>query len=253
MRESYICILDWMVKELKLSGNELLVFAIIHGFSQDGECAFVGSKQYICDRLNITKPTAIKCIDNLIEKGYVYEQEETINGFKRIRYGVCKEILRGVKNLNEGVKNLNGGSKETLPNNKEENKDIININKEKFRKESVSFREQDLEEKEEKPLDVFAKAEAKKLNYEQQMAKWLEEINDEEWRKVVAKWLEYKYREKNDRYKDVGFRRMCTYLHTLSNGNVYLADAIVQESMVNNYKGLFPPRKEMLERFNNNE
>ena len=36
-KDSYICIEAFMVNELKLSGTELIVYAIIYGFSQDGK------------------------------------------------------------------------------------------------------------------------------------------------------------------------------------------------------------------------
>lgn len=37
---NFITILAPMITKLKLKGNELLVFALIHGFSQDGESPF---------------------------------------------------------------------------------------------------------------------------------------------------------------------------------------------------------------------
>ena len=42
-KEYYIHIQWWMAQRLKLSGNELLTYAIVYGFSQDGESAFLGS------------------------------------------------------------------------------------------------------------------------------------------------------------------------------------------------------------------
>ena len=46
---NFISIQGWMRTELNLSGNELLVYAIIYGFSQDGESKFTGSRQYLAD------------------------------------------------------------------------------------------------------------------------------------------------------------------------------------------------------------
>jgi hypothetical protein len=43
----YINIQGWMVNELKLKGNDLIIFAIIFGFSQDQESWFNGSLQYL--------------------------------------------------------------------------------------------------------------------------------------------------------------------------------------------------------------
>ena len=36
-KNSYITIQSWMREELGLSGNELMTYAIVYGFSQDGE------------------------------------------------------------------------------------------------------------------------------------------------------------------------------------------------------------------------
>ena len=40
---NYYSVQGWMVKDLNLKGNELAVFAIIYGFSQDNETWFTGS------------------------------------------------------------------------------------------------------------------------------------------------------------------------------------------------------------------
>ena len=135
--ENYYQIQGWMVNRLGLKGITLSVYAIIYGFSQDGESEFTGSLQYLCDFTGGTsKPTIIKALKELLEKQYIFRREEYINSVKFNRYrinlpllkkfnGGSQEILTGV------VKNFNGGSKETLPNNKEYNKssniDIENI------------------------------------------------------------------------------------------------------------------------------
>ena len=43
---AYIVIQDWMISDLQLKGNELLTYALIYGFSQDGESEFKGSLKY---------------------------------------------------------------------------------------------------------------------------------------------------------------------------------------------------------------
>ena len=44
---NFINIQGWMVTELGLKGNELIIYAIIAGFSQDGESNFHGSLSYL--------------------------------------------------------------------------------------------------------------------------------------------------------------------------------------------------------------
>lgn len=119
---NFIVIQGWMCNELKLTGNELLVFALVYGFSQDGESEFSGSRSYISNTLNISKPTVDKALKSLCDKGYILKHQMIINDVQINRYKVS---LQGVKNLYGGGKEtllgsketLLGGGKETLPNN----------------------------------------------------------------------------------------------------------------------------------------
>lgn len=54
---NYITIQSWMRTDLKLSGNELIVYAIIYGFSQNKQGEFTGSVQYLADWVGCTKRT----------------------------------------------------------------------------------------------------------------------------------------------------------------------------------------------------
>ena len=56
---------------------------------------------------------------------------------------------------------------------------------------------------------------------------------------AIAKWLSFK-REKRQTYKPQGLKSMISRLAKLSNGDGELAMAIVEQSMSNNYAGLFP-------------
>lgn len=69
IKDNYILIQGWMIEELDLRGNELLAYALIHGFCQDGQSEFGGSTGYVATWLNISKRSAIKVLQNLTEKG----------------------------------------------------------------------------------------------------------------------------------------------------------------------------------------
>ena len=47
--ENHFIIKGFMINKLNLKGIELMVYAIIYGFSQDGSCKFTGSRQYLAD------------------------------------------------------------------------------------------------------------------------------------------------------------------------------------------------------------
>ena len=55
MAEKYYTVQEFMIRDLALKGNELALFAIIYGFSQDGESKFNGSLKYLCYWTNSTK------------------------------------------------------------------------------------------------------------------------------------------------------------------------------------------------------
>ena len=71
--ESYITIQGWMLTNLKLSGNDLLVYAIIYGFSKDGKSEFYGGRQYLADWCNSTVRGIQKNIDNLEKLGLIIQ------------------------------------------------------------------------------------------------------------------------------------------------------------------------------------
>ena len=56
---------------------------------------------------------------------------------------------------------------------------------------------------------------------------------------VITKWLEYK-KEKRQTYKPKGLESFKRRLMTFSGGDPIIADAIVEQSMANNYAGVFP-------------
>ena len=60
-----------MVTELGLTGNALLVFAMIHGFTKDGNHQYVGSFEYIAEWLGISPRSTKEIIRNLISDGYI--------------------------------------------------------------------------------------------------------------------------------------------------------------------------------------
>jgi len=151
--DNYYVIKGWMINRLRLKGVALSAYAIIYGFSQDGENEFTGSLQYLAEFCGgVSKPTIIKALKELTEKGAIIRREEAINNVTFIRYRInrnlidgffagSKETLQGVKNFNEAGKEsligskeiLTGGSKETLHNNKNNiDKEIINNNKIKY-------------------------------------------------------------------------------------------------------------------------
>lgn len=138
--ENYYQIQGFMINRLGLKGVSLSVYAIIYGFSQDGETEYKGSLQYLCDFLGgVSKPTVIKALKELTDKDYIIRREEIINNVLFARYKANLPLLKNLywgskETSTEAVKDFNGGSKETLPNNKTDNKTGIDILKEEIKK-----------------------------------------------------------------------------------------------------------------------
>ena len=86
--ENYINIQGWMVTKLKLKGNALLVYAIIYGFSQDGESLYAGTQGYLAEWISSSKETVRKTLNGLVEKDYVIRIVENINNVQFYRYKV---------------------------------------------------------------------------------------------------------------------------------------------------------------------
>ena len=115
--EQYIVLQGWMISDLNLKGNELIIYACIYGFSQAENQVFNGSLQYLADWTNSTRQTVINSLKSLIEKGYIEKTDKVINGVKFCEYQ-SKKLTGVVKNFDGGSqKNGAGGSQKSLPNN----------------------------------------------------------------------------------------------------------------------------------------
>lgn len=106
--DNFIVIQGWMVNELNLKGNDLLVFALIYGFTRDGKTKFASGRNYIAESFNISLPTVDKALQNLIALNYIIKipcenQADTDKYYANISR---KETL-----VPENI-----SSKETLPN-----------------------------------------------------------------------------------------------------------------------------------------
>lgn len=135
---NYYSVQGWMVNKLRLSGNELICYAIIYGFSQEGMSVFMGSLSYLEKWMNATKPTVIKALKSLVEKELIVKQEVEKNNVRLCYYGINEETKESL--LGGGKEPLPGGGKEPLPNNI---KDNIKNNKEKNKDKSLSKKAQE--------------------------------------------------------------------------------------------------------------
>lgn len=128
--DNFIQISAWMLTELELKGNELLIYALIHGFSQDGKSEFHGSLTYMAAWTNSTKAGVIKVLKSLLAKGLIQKQAVVKNGIQEIHYWSSKsreqssgstkftatQKTSGQQSLPRGSTKFIGGGKQSLPN-----------------------------------------------------------------------------------------------------------------------------------------
>lgn len=74
---NFIAIQGWMRTKLNLKGNELLIYALIYGFSQDGESKFKGSRKYIADWCGCSLNTVDRTLGSLVDKGLLTKYPHT--------------------------------------------------------------------------------------------------------------------------------------------------------------------------------
>lgn len=120
---NYIVIQSFMIKDLNLKNNELLVYAIIYGFSQDGENKFKGSLQYLADWTNSSKASVQNNLKSLVDKGYIEKEEQYINNIKFVAYYAnnlytMQKSCIPYKKVNGGIQeSCIGGIQESCTNN----------------------------------------------------------------------------------------------------------------------------------------
>lgn len=130
--ENYIVIQGFMVNELHLKGNELIIYAIIYGFSQDNQ-DYRGSQQYLADWTNTNRRNVVRILKSLIDKDLIEKTDEIINGVKFCRYR-CKNVIGYDKMSQGGVTNCHRGY-DKMSHNNIDNNIYNNIVKEKDKKE----------------------------------------------------------------------------------------------------------------------
>ena len=103
--DSYVSIQSFMVNELHLSGNALIIYAVIYGFSQDGDSWFTGSRSYLAAWCQASKSTVSRNLDALCANGLIERREHVTAGVLLVDY----RAVRGTQNAQGCTQNAQGG------------------------------------------------------------------------------------------------------------------------------------------------
>ena len=153
----FVNIQGWMINELNLKGNELIIYALIYGFTKDGVSEFRGSRQYMADWTNTSVRSVQNVVNSLVDKGMI-EKNNHINKYGSLEASGYKAInvpkLSSEKNslvekkVHEGSekssspleKKVHEGSEKSSHNNIDNNipNNIVDIKEKNIKKESVN-------------------------------------------------------------------------------------------------------------------
>lgn len=129
--DNFIAIQGWMVNELKLQGNELLCYALVYGFSQDGESCFKGNRKYIATLIGASSLNTVdKILKSLIDKELILKESKTINGIIFNSYKI--------NNKHSFFTNCTPTSKNEHPHSNFEHNNYIDNNKKEIEDNKLS-------------------------------------------------------------------------------------------------------------------
>ena len=202
---AYIVIQDWMISDLQLKGNELLTYALIYGFSQDGESEFKGSLKYISEFLGVSKRTAQRSIENLVDRGIVEKRVEEISGVKFNRYMAHEKADTPIDKMTTGYSQNDHGGIDKMTTN---NTNIYNTNN------NTSNNTKDKGA----PARYF---------------------EDEELNNKFLEFLSMRKKIRKPVRTDRALKALLKKLHELSGGDVGLMKQIIDQSLDKEWLGLF--------------
>lgn len=141
MEKGFITIQDWMF-ELGLTGNDVIVYALIYGFSQDNRTWFNGSLNYIMQKVHVgSKQTIINVLGKLEQNGLIKKRVVNYHNEYMVDFKAIKELgslkIRPVQKLDQsGLKIRPEGSPKIRPY-----KNIYKNNSKNIEKEIVKEKE----------------------------------------------------------------------------------------------------------------
>ena len=154
----FLNIQGWMINELNLKGNELIIYALIYGFTKDGVSEFRGSRQYMAEWTNSSVRSVQNVVNSLVNKGMI-EKNNHINkygsletsGYKAINVPELssekssspleKKVHEGSEKSSSPLeKKVHEGSEKSSHNNIDNNisNNIVDIKEKNNKKETVN-------------------------------------------------------------------------------------------------------------------
>lgn len=117
-KDSFILIRPFMVTELNLKGNSLLLYALIHGITVN-EGAFYGSIEYMQTWCNASNRSVLDCLQELTKNGLITKKKSGNTVFYKANIiSKCEESSQQSEESSlSGVKKVHSNCEESSHNN----------------------------------------------------------------------------------------------------------------------------------------
>lgn len=220
--ENFISVQGWMRTKLNLKGNELLVYAIIYGFSQTENQRFTGSLQYLADWCGATKQGILKNLKSLVDKNLIKKEEKIINGVKYVEYYSTQ--------LNTPLNSVEYPIKQSLTNNIEDKKeDTKEKNNSKELLQNFQFGK--------------TKQKPKKQNLFAKCVSLIDSYDFSIWgniRNLLIEYLQYRISVKDKPLYINMWKGMLNKLCELADDDIVLYERIIKQSIEKGYLSFYP-------------
>ena len=187
-------------------------------------------------RTQMTRSTIYRSREQLVERGLVEievrgSSQSAIYSMRSLEGMLVSQSVSQNKTQNATQNEMQEGTDApAVSQNETQNGNIYKLNRDRINNPSS---QKSIKSKREKPtkekkfsIDEWAKAQ------------------ESPWRELMLIWLEYKRTRKESYRSEVGARKCLTMLRNLSGGNAETAQRIIDQSMANNWAGLFALREE---------
>ena len=117
--------------ELGIGGNDLLAYALVWGFCQDGKSCFKGSYDYLTKWLGCSRRTVFDVLARLEERGLIRKETTEVNGVRFCNlYALIPEernfCTGGVNSAQGSADSALGGGANSAPHNNSKHNAIAN-------------------------------------------------------------------------------------------------------------------------------
>nr|UVM97173.1 MAG: replication initiator protein A [Bacteriophage sp.] len=123
---NFIAIQGWMRTKLELKGYQLIVYALIYGFSQDENSKFSGTRRYIAEWCGCSMKTVDNTLTSLLAKRLIVKHEKYVNGIRMCDYTAAPPEIATRQNDTQTPSDMQAPANTTIGYDEPEPQPLIN-------------------------------------------------------------------------------------------------------------------------------